>query len=102
MELPAALHALFLEAIETYSALSDASPFQARDAAHALLDHAMVTAGFPVHDARRPERTTSSGQRSSAASAAGNARFKASSSFASFSTPQSASQVSLPGGPCSA
>ena len=55
MELPAALHALFLEAIETYSALSDASPFQARDAAHALLDHAMLTAGFPVHDAHRPE-----------------------------------------------
>ena len=55
MELPAALHALFMEATDAENALSEASPFQARHAARALLDRAMLAAGFPAHDARRPK-----------------------------------------------
>lgn len=53
-DLPTHLGALFAQAIEAVNALSEASPFQARDAAHALLDNAMFAAGFPVHDARTP------------------------------------------------
>ncbi len=54
-DLPTHLAPLFAQAIEAVNALTETSPFQAHDAAHALLDNAMFAAGFPVHDARTPE-----------------------------------------------